>query len=120
MRNMIMNNLQRISEDYIPDESIFREYSDDVYWLKKAMQSLSDGDRIIFLLYCEFGSLRKTGKALGVSHSIVYQQIKRIRNLMYDYIKANSNSSNSMLLDRLVRICGDGEEVDMEVDNRKS
>jgi transposase-like protein len=86
--------------DYIPDEGIWREDDDTVYWLKKAMQNLEPADRVIFLLYCELGSLRLVGKVLGVSHSIIYKNIKRIRQEMYDYIKVNCTECDSVFSGR--------------------
>lgn len=101
-------------DDYKPDESIWREYDDDMLLLKQAMDSLEDADRIIFVLYAEYGSLRKVGKKLGVSHSIIYKNISRIKRQMYGYIKTNCTDSSSMLLSRFECICGDGEETDMD------
>lgn len=111
---MILNNLKKVMEDYQPDDSIWREYDDEILWLKKAMDELSDADRIIFVLYCEYGSLRKVGRILGVSHSIIYKNISRIKKQMYDYIKSNIDNVDSVFLDRLKWVCGDGEEMDME------
>lgn len=113
---MILKNLNRVMDDYKPDESIWREYDDDMLLLKQAMDSLEDADRIIFVLYAEYGSLRKVGKRLGVSHSIIYKNISRIKRQMYDYIKTNCTDSNSVLLSRFEWVCGDGEETDMEGD----
>lgn len=113
---MILSNLKRVMEDYEPDESIMREYDDTILILKKALQSLDDADRIIFVLYCEYGSLRKVGKQLGVSHSIIYKNISRIKKEIYGYIKSNCPDCDSMFLDRLKSVCGDGEEDDMEDD----
>lgn len=103
-------------DDYKPDESIWREDDDDMLLIKKALDSLDDADRIIFVLYAEYGSLRKVGKKLGVSHSIIFKNISRIKKQLYDYIKANCTDSNSMLLDRLIRIYDECEETDMEDD----
>lgn len=111
----MIDNLKRVMEDYQPDESIWREYDDDVLYLKQAMDNLSDADRIIFVLYCEYGSLRKVGKILGVSHSIIYKNIRRIKLLMYDFIKTNCDNADSDLCDRLERVLGDSEKGDMEV-----
>ena len=103
-------------EDYKPDYSIWREDDEDMLMLKMALDSLDDADRIIFILYAEWGSLRKVGKKLGVSHSIIYKNISRIKREIYDYIKSNCPDCDSMFLDRLSRVCGDGEEDDMEDD----
>lgn len=112
---MMLSNLNKIMEGYKPDESIWREYDDDILMIKRAMNNLGDGDRVIFLLYCEYGSLRKVAKQLGVSHSIIYKNIKRIKLEMYDYIKSNSNSSNSSLCDRLSTVCRISEKETMEM-----
>lgn len=88
---MVIENLKRVMEDYIPDETIWREYDDTMLHIKSAMNALSDADRIIFALYCEFGSLRKVGKQLGVSHSIIYKNIRRIKLEMLEWIKDNTN-----------------------------
>lgn len=95
-------DIQKIMNDYIPDEGIWREDDDTVYWLKKAMQHLEPADRVIFLLYCELGSLRLVGKVLGVSHSIIYKNIKRIRQEMYDYIKVNCTECDSVFSGRFI------------------
>lgn len=114
---MVLENLKKVMEDYQADNSIWREYDDDVYYLKKAMDDLSDADRIIFVLYCEYGSLRKVGKILGVSHSIIYKNISRIKKQMYDYIKVNCDNADSDLCDRLKSVCGGDEEGYMEMDS---
>lgn len=79
-------------EDYEPDETIWREYDDTVLYFKKAMESLEESDRIIFVLYCEYGSLRKVGKRLGCSHSIIYKNIRRIKLQMLDWLKENCDN----------------------------
>lgn len=99
MRTMIIQNLNRVMEDYQADESIWREYSDTVLNIKQAMDALSDADRIIFALYCEYGSLRKVGKQLGVSHSIIYKNIRRIKLQMLEWIK--NNTDNEALIERM-------------------
>lgn len=111
---MILNNINAVMKEYNPDESIWRDYNDDVLMLKQALKNLSDADRVIFVLYCEYGSLRKVGKQLGVSHSIIYKNITRIKREMYDYIRVNCNNSNSSLLDRFEQLFNNNEEVDME------
>lgn len=109
---MILSNLNKVMDSYKPDESIWRDYDDDMLLLKRALDNLNDADRIIFVLYAEYGSLRKVGKKLGVSHSIVYKNISRIKKEIYDYIKANCNSSE--LLDRLKIIVNDVDEYELE------
>ena len=112
---MILSNLKKVMEDYKPDETIWREDDDDMLLLKRALDSLEDSDRIIFVLYAEWGSLRKVGKKLGVSHSIIYKNISRIKRQIYDYIKANCTDGDSLLLDRFKRFFADSEEEILEV-----
>lgn len=112
---MILNNINKVLNEYKPDESIWREYNEDMLLLKQAMNNLSDADRVIFVLYCEYGSLRKVGKKLGVSHSIIYKNITRIKREMYEYIKLNCNSSNSGLYNRFEQLYNNSEEDNLEV-----
>lgn len=113
----VQMNVNQLMKDYIPDEDIMRETDDEVYWLQKAMEDLSPADRVIFLLYCETGSLRMVGKMLGVSHSIIYKNIKRIKRHMYAYISKNARlDSDSRLFNRPLWGCGDDEKRDMELD----
>lgn len=110
----MLSNLNKVMEDYKPDNSIWRDYNDDVFILKQALDHLKDSDRIIFVMYAEYGSLRKVGKQLGVSHSIIYKNIMRIKREIYDFVKTNFDNSNSDLCDRLNKVCGITEEDVME------
>lgn len=109
---MIVENINRVMEDYKADYSIWREDDDDMMNLKQAIDSLSESDRIIFVLYCEYGSLRKVGKKLGVSHSIIYKNVRRIKLQMLQWIKSNTN--NEELIERMENILyeEDGEVED--------
>lgn len=106
---MIIQNLNRVMEDYEPDETIWREYDDNILNIKQAMDSLSDADRIIFALYCEYGSLRKVGKQLGVSHSIIYKNIRRIKLQMLDWIR--DNTENKELVERMENVLSVEDDV---------
>lgn len=110
----MLNNINAVMDEYKPDESIWREYNDDMLLLKQALSSLSDADRVIFVLYSEYGSLRKVGKKLGVSHSIIYKNITRIKKEIYDFIRVNCNNSNSSLCNRFEQLFNNSEEDDME------
>lgn len=111
---MILNNINSVMDSYKPDNSIWRDYSDDMLLLKEAVDNLDDADRIIFVLYCEYGSLRKVAKKLGVSHSIIYKNITRLKKEIYDYIKLNSDNSNTDLLDRFKIIIKNTDEDELE------
>ena len=78
LRYMI-NNIKELLDEYKPDNNIFTEDDDMMIKIKQSVQNLSDADRIIFILYCESGSLREVGKILGVSHTTVFKQIKEIK-----------------------------------------
>lgn len=56
---------------------------------------LCDVDRIIFLLYVELASLREVGKRLGLSHSVIYKEIKRIKEIINGYLY-NDNGDDSI------------------------
>jgi transcriptional regulator of aromatic amino acid metabolism len=47
--------------------------------IKKAVDKLEDGDKIIFIMYCECGSMRDLGKQLGVSHTAIWKIITKIK-----------------------------------------
>lgn len=91
--------------DYCPNEDIFSEDEEYIYQLKKAVEALPQADKIIFVMYCESGSLRKVGKELGLSHTIIYKEITRIKKMIYDFVRTNFNNSNGLLLDRFKRCC---------------
>lgn len=78
--------MNRIMNDYIPTYDIFREDSALVTRLKEAVQRLDYADRIIFIMYCEKGSLRAVGKELGVSHTTAFKCIKAIKKKILDDI----------------------------------
>lgn len=82
----MIKNLKEIIDEYKPDNSIWREDNQLIDKIKRAIQKLNDADKIIFILYCETGSLREVGKKLGVSHSTIFKEIKRIKKLILDDI----------------------------------
>lgn len=81
-----MNNIRELINEYKPNYDIFSEDDEMMTAIKQAVQNLSDADRIIFILYCESGSLREVGKMLGVSHTTVYKTIKQIKKQILDDI----------------------------------
>jgi DNA-directed RNA polymerase specialized sigma subunit len=85
-----MNNdiYKRIINEYnFKELDIFDEDDNRLIFTKQAIKQLSQSDHIIILLYAELGSLRKVGKELGISHTIIYKEIKRIREEIYNIIK---------------------------------
>lgn len=74
--------LKEFLPDYEMDTSIFSDEDETIRYIKRALLLLKDSkpsDYIIFMMYVEDGSLRKVGRRLGVSHTIVYKLIKQIR-----------------------------------------
>lgn len=85
-----MNNdiYKKIINEYnFKELDIFDEDDNRLIYAKQAIKQLSQSDYIIILLYAELGSLRKVGKELGISHTIIYKEIKRIREEIYKIIK---------------------------------
>lgn len=91
-----MMDIQMMIKEYEPPvENIWTEEDEEIIMLKKAVQSLSPADRIIFLLYAEYGSLRQVGKELGVSHTTIYKQIKIIKDQIREW--CNNNYPNNKI-----------------------
>lgn len=85
-----MNNdiYKKIINEYnFKELDIFDEDDNRLIYAKQAIKQLSKTDYIIILLYAELGSLRKVGKELNISHTIIYKEIKRIREEIYNIIK---------------------------------
>lgn len=89
--NGMIKDIKKIMEDYQPDYSIFTDDDEQMIKIKEAIQRLSDADRIIFILYCETGSLRQTAKMLGVSHTTIYKLIKNLKKQILDDIGYDRN-----------------------------
>lgn len=85
-----MIDVQMMIKDYEPPMvDIFTEEEEDMIMLKQAVQALPPADKIIFLLYCEYGSLRDVGKELGVSHTTIYKQINLIKSQIKEWCNNN-------------------------------
>lgn len=87
----MINNIKNILQDYIPQYDVFTEDDELITRLKEGVQQLSDADRIIFVLYCETGSLREVGKMLGVSHTTVFKCINKIKEQILNYVGTINN-----------------------------
>lgn len=91
-----MMDIQMMIKEYEPPtEDIWTEEDEEMIMVKKAVQSLSPADRIIFLLYAEYGSLRRVGKELGVSHTTIYKQINLIKSQIREW--CNNNYPNNKM-----------------------
>lgn len=87
-RIMIEKNIiQSLIEKYGDNGDIWSEEEQITRAIRYAVfNKLSDVDRVIFLLYTELASLREVGKVLGLSHSVIYKEIKRIKEIINDYL----------------------------------
>lgn len=72
-------DIKDIKEDLLPVDDIFNNDSDILDRTKRIFASLDEVDKTILILYMELGSLRKVGEELGVSHTLIYKNITRIK-----------------------------------------
>lgn len=78
-------DIKSLYEDYRPDDDIFNDEDERLHHIKHIIfDDLTESERRILLIYTELGSLRKTGKELGVSAFTTYQKIKKIRKKIVD------------------------------------
>lgn len=73
-------DIDKILEEYKPDNSLFTEEDEHINKLKNIIYSLTEPEKRIILLYAELGTFRKLGKELGVSTSSAYLKVLDIRN----------------------------------------
>lgn len=88
--------LQKMMNDYKPDYDLLTEDDETMTALKEAIDSLSQADRIIFVLYAETGSLREVGKMLGVSHTSIYKTIKTIKSEIKEWCLLHYPNNNEL------------------------
>ncbi len=72
-------NLDELLADYQFDFGLFTDLDDRLLEIADKWSSLKETDKIIMILYAEYGSLRKVGSLLGFSHSTIDKYIKEIR-----------------------------------------
>lgn len=76
---------RQVKREYAFDPSPMNDEPEKVRRVKEIIDTkLSDVDRILFVMYCEAGSLRKLAKRMGFSHTAINKEIKRIRQLILD------------------------------------
>jgi len=73
-------NLDELLADYQLDFSMFTDLDDRLLRISDKWEHLKETDKIIMILYAEYGSLRKVGSLLGFSHSTIDKYIKEIRH----------------------------------------
>lgn len=65
--------------EYRADTSVFADEDSRAEKAKRALATLSDAERALFVAYTELGSLRKLAKAMNCSTMRMQEEIKRIR-----------------------------------------
>ena len=89
-----MIDIRKLMEEYKPNYDIFCEDGELVTRIKEEVQKLSEPDRIIFIMYCEMGSLREVAKKLGVSHTTIFKFIKNIKQRILKDIEYDIRTVN--------------------------
>lgn len=90
-------NIKEVIDEYKPDNDIMSDDDEEMRILKESIMNLPTANRIIFLLYSELASYRKVAKKLGVSHTIIYKQIKSIREDIREWIVLHYPMNNELI-----------------------
>lgn len=90
-------NIKEVIDNYKPDYDIMSDDDEEMRILKESIMNLPTANRIIFLLYSELASYRKVAKKLGVSHTIIYKQIKSIREDIREWIVLHYPMNNELI-----------------------
>lgn len=94
---MMEINIKEVIDEYKPDDNIMSNDDEEMRILKESVMNLPTANRIIFLLYSELASYRKVAKKLGVSHTIIYKQIKKIREDIREWIVLHYPMNNELI-----------------------
>lgn len=79
--------LKRIMRDYEFDRNIMTEEDERSARSKAALAMLPQADRIIFTLFADMGSAKQVADVLGISQTLMYKEIKRIRTIIKENYK---------------------------------
>lgn len=80
-----VTSYNQVRREYTFNPDIFNDEPEKVARIKEIIDTkLTDVDRIIFVMYCEAGSLRKLAKRMGFSHTIIGAEVRRIRKTILD------------------------------------
>lgn len=86
-------DIKALYKEYEKDTSIWSEESQKIRVIKDAIETLTQPEKIILLMYAEIGSLRKLAIQLDVTHSAVIKEIKKIRNKINNYVAQVSSTT---------------------------
>ena len=83
--NKLVEEYRAIKAEYAFSADVFNDEPARVHKLKYIVdRKLSAVDKTIILLYADCLSLRKLAKAMGVSHTTIGNEVKRIKKLILD------------------------------------
>lgn len=80
------SEVKKICKEYRLSNDDMMNLTDEDVALKEALNRLSPSDYVLFCLYSELASERKLASMLGISRSPISKEIKRIRNLIKEYL----------------------------------
>ena len=80
-------DLKKLIAEYTATYDVMDNDDARTHYLKVALSKVPEADRVIFCLYLDLGSSRKVGKLLGVSHSTILTEVKKIKNLILENYK---------------------------------
>ena len=86
MIDITKEQLKLIMADYDFNPDIMCEDDDKIRNIKYALTQLPEPDRIIFILQTDIQSQRKVGNILGVSHTAIGKECKRIRERIIEIL----------------------------------
>lgn len=84
------SELKDILREYEYEDNVMTEDDPRVTCIKWALTQIPDADRIIYCLWLDQESSRKVGKILGVSHSTILKELRRIKNEILRICKIES------------------------------
>lgn len=80
-----MNIINQLRDEWEPD---VLSDSEEIYNIKDIiLHTLDENDRVVFLLYLEYGSMGKVAKLLHVSTTTIYYIIRKVRCQIKEILK---------------------------------
>ena len=75
-------NLDELVSEYTFDFGLFTDLDDRLLKISDKWESLSYPNKIIMMLYAEYGSLRKVAALFHISHTTLSKYIQEIRETL--------------------------------------
>ena len=90
----VIRDYRELRPDYAFDPSIFNDEPERIAQIKYIVNNrLNLVDRTLIILYADCQNYRKLGERLGVSHTTIFKEIRRIRkDILQIYDEMNSNT----------------------------